>query len=148
LVRFFVPTEAAVVWLTGPCGIANASNILEWLKSSFIDPSFLQQCYNMTQATAAPLNFYLLSLHSFAQKPYAQSVFAQNGGIKRQQSAFDWLFNTIDPLVYRLSPSQATINFFHNLTWEKTRSAALFDTMYTGKGAIPRPHVYLTVLRA
>jgi hypothetical protein len=146
--KYFVPTEAAVVWLTGPCGIANASNILEWLKSSLLDPAFLLLCYNMTQGTAAPLNFYLLSLHSFAQEPYAQSVFSQNGGIMRQQSAFDWLFNTIDPLVHRLSPSQANINFFHNLTWEKTRSAALFDTMYTGKGAKPRPPVSLSLHRA
>ena len=123
-----------MIWLTGECGIANASNILEWVTASLLDPVFLEQCYNMSQSTAADLNLYLVHLRKFAQNDYAQNLFSQNGGVKRQQSAFDWLFKTVDPLVHRLSPSQANINFFHNLTWEQTRLAALVDSMYTGKG--------------
>jgi hypothetical protein len=118
--------------------VVNATNILEWAEASVLDPVILQQCYNMSLSTAADLNFYLVSLHNFASKAYAQSIFAQNGGVKRQQSAFDWLFNTVDPLLHRLSPSQANINFFKNLTWEETRRTALVDTMYTGKGG---PHM-------
>jgi hypothetical protein len=38
LPSFHTPTEAVVVWLTGDCGIANASNILEWMDASFLDP--------------------------------------------------------------------------------------------------------------
>lgn len=125
------------MWMAGECGIANASNILEWAEAS-IDPVIMQRCYKMSLSNAADLNFYIFALHDFASHAYAQSMFARNGGVKRQQSAFDWLFNTVDPLVHRLSPSQANINFFHNLTWENTRRAALVDAMYTGKGAPSR----------
>jgi hypothetical protein len=124
--------------MTGDCGIANASNILEWAEASLLDPVILQRCYNMDLSTAADLNFYLVALHNFASKAYAQSIFARNGGVTRQQSAFDWLFSTVDPLLHKLSPSQSNINYFKNWTWEKTQRAAMVDTMYTGKGAQPK----------
>jgi hypothetical protein len=123
--------------MAGDCGVANASNILEWLQASLLDPAVLQRCYNMTLSTAADLNFYLLALRDFASSAYAHRIFAQNGGVTRQQSAFDWLFNTVDPLLHRLSPSQSNIDFFKNWTWEKTREAALVDAMYTGEGSAP-----------
>jgi hypothetical protein len=124
--------------MTGDCGIANASNILEWAEASLLDPVILQRCYNMDLSTAADLNFYLVALHNFASKAYAQSIFARNGGVTRQQSAFEWLFSTVDPLLHKLSPSQSNINYFKNWTWEKTQRAAMVDTMYTGKGALSR----------
>ena len=134
LPSFSIPTEAAVVWLTGPCGIANASNLLEWIEASVLDPELLAQCYNMNLSTAASLNGYLLYLYPFASVPYAQNIFAKNGGVKLEQSAYKWLFDTIDPLVQRLSPSQSRVNFMKNFSWEETRNAAMFDTMFTGKG--------------
>jgi hypothetical protein len=134
-----------VLWLIGQCGIANASNVLEWMTATLLDPdpAFLEQCYNMLPSTAGDLNFYFFDLLKFAQNTYAHNLFAQNGGVKREQSAFDWLFNTVDPLVYRLSPSQANINYFHNITWEETRHAALVDIMFTGKGTSQKFQVML-----
>lgn len=134
LPTFSVQTDVAVQWLSGDCGLADPTNILEWAQASVLDPAVLQRCYNMSLSTAADLNFYLVFLYNFASKAYAETIFAQNGGVKRQQSAFDWLFNTVDPLLHRLSPSQADISFFKNLSWEQTRRAALVDAMYTGKG--------------
>lgn len=130
-------------FLTRYAGRTPNISALFWCRVTLGLQVLLAQCYNMTLSTAASLNAYLLYLYPFASGTYAHNIFARNGGIKLQQSAYKWLFDTVDPLVQRLSPSQSRVNFMKNFSWEDTRSAALVDTMYTGRGAYD-PNVALS----